>query len=339
MTEFDIRELLDDYTDNGIAIRTKDAVSVTTVKEDVMKRIEKPTPRRHKSPWPALVAAVLCVTLLTATAFAAGVFKLGERQVEDTAASAPSDKYVTAVSTEEIYETSDLPSVSAIGFVNSKEYLAAQEWETYLESSAADGTNQLTVDPETFQADGYVWANAFSPQARAALDEILETYGLALPSYEEDVTGKDLYDLTGETDILPLDADRNLYAVSGRYFEGGALQIVNQAGIRDGLTVSYDLYRSVKGWFSRDVRIFTELDTMEEWSYTTADSTVVILAMGENQSVLMAELENSFIYVHIRSGSENTDPSRGSYGCPTVEKADLEAFADSINFTALDSIK
>lgn len=339
MTEFDIRGLLDDYADNGIDIRAKNIVSVTQVKEDVMNRIEKTSPRRYKKLWPTLVAAVLCVALLTATAFAAGIFKLGERQVENAAAYTPTGEYVPAVSDAETFDTPDLPTVSAIGFVNSNEYLAAQEWEAYVESSVADGTNLLDANPENFQADGYTWVHAFSPEARDTLNAILEKYDLQLPTYEEDITHKDLYDMTGKTDALPPNGDRDENSPYGRYFEGGALQIVDQADIHDGLTVNYDLYRSVKGWFSRDVRIFTELDTIEEWEYTTLDGTAVTLERGLNQSVLMAELENSFLYVHIRSGSENTDPSRSSYSCPTVDKSDLEAFADSINFTVLDSIK
>lgn len=336
MIEFDIRGLLDDYTDNGIDIREKNIVSVTHVKEDVMNRIEKPMRRKHSRLWPTLVAAVLCVALLTATAFAAGIFKLGERQVENFSANAPSDKYVTAVSTEETYDTPDLPAVSAIGVIGSNEYLAAQEWERYVTAAEEDGSNLL--DPETFQGDGYDWAHAFSSEARDALDSILEKYGLKLPSYEEDITHKDLYDMTGEADILPMNGDREIPSPYGRYFEGGALQIVDRADIREGLSVDYDLYRSVKGWFSRDIGVATALDTMEEWAYTTGDGTVVILDMGENQSVLMTELDNSFVYVHIRSGTENTDPSRSSYGCPTVDKDALEAFADSINFMALDRV-
>ena len=337
MAEFDIRELLDDYADNGIDIRTKNIVSVTHVKEDVMNRIEKNTSRKHSRLWPTLVAAVLCAALFSATAFAAGIFRLGERQVENNAANAPSDKYVTAVSTEETFGTSDLPAVSAIGVIGSNEFLAAQEWEQYVRASVENGTNQL--DPTDFQADGYAWAHAYSPEARSTLDSILEKYDLKLPSYEEDITHKNLYDMTGKTDILPMNGNREIPSAYGRYFEGGALQIINQADIREGLSVNYDLYRSVKGWFSRDIGIATELDTMEEWDHITPDNTVVTLALGQDQSVLMAELDNSFVYVHIRSGVENTDSSRSSYGCPTVDKAALEAFADSIDFVTLDSIK
>lgn len=337
MAEFDIRELLDDYTDNGIDIRAKNIVSVTHVKEDVMNQIGKNTSRKHSRLWPTLVAAVLCVALLSATAFAAGIFKLGERQVENNAADAPSDKYVAAVSTEDTFGTSDLPAVSAIGVIGSNEYLAAQEWEQYVTASVEDGTNEL--DPVNFQADGYAWAHAFSPEARDTLDAILEKYDLKLPSYEEDITQKVLYDMTGKVDILPMNGDRSEGSAYGRYFEGGALQIIDRADIREDLSVDYDLYRSVKGWFSRDICIATELDTMEEWDHITPDGTVVTLALGQDQSVLMAELENSFVYVHIRSGAENTDPSRSSYGCPTMDRTALEAFADFIDFVTLDSIK
>ena len=337
MTEFDIRELLNDYTDNSLRIQTKYIVSMTHIKEDVMNRIEKPSPRRRARRWPVLIAAVLCVALLTATAFAADIFKLGERQTSP-AGLVPSGEYVPVTGSESA-GASTRPSVTATGYVNSNEYLAALEWEQYVESSVADGTNLLREEEaKAAQPDGYFWVHAYSPEARAALDEILEKYDLALPSYERDITGKGLYDLTGETNILPLDADQAFSSASGRYFEGGALQIVHQASLGDGLTVSYDLYRSVKGWFSRAVQIATDTDTMEEWTYTTQKGTSVTLDLGADQSVLMAELENSFVYIHIRSGSQNMTPDRSSYNCPTVDRAALEAFADSIDFAALDRI-
>ena len=348
MTEFDIRELLSDYEDRSVTLREQDLVSPDRIREDVMARIEKPVRRRIRR-WTGIpLAAAICALALAATALAAGLLHLDERrggvidfreppEAEGFAAMTPS-----AESAEDIVYT----DVNAIGATGSPEYLAAREWNdwclAHLEDNTLfpDGIEAYTmeeIDEITNAAEGdvYVRMGACTSEARAELDAIAAKYGLRLPESFREVHPKDLYDMTGETDILPWEVS----AGTGIWYDGGGLTVINRALLENGKTINYDLIRSVRGMFSQPTNFVLEEGIPEEWEYTAADGTAVTLDLGPNRSVLMAELPNSFVYVHIRGGTENADSSRDGTGPDTLTHADLEAFADTIDFAALDSIR
>ena len=167
------------------------------------------------------------------------------------------------------------------------------------------------------------------------LDSIAAKYGLRIPESFRSVYPKDLYDMTGKTDFLPLDGESR----AGLWYEGGYLSVTNSAALEDGKTINYSLIRSVKGMFSGSVNLVLEQDITEEWQYVTADGTTVTLDLGQNRSVLMAELPGSFVYVNIRGGTENNDETRDFTGPDTLTRADLEVFAEMIDFKTLDSIE
>ena len=360
MTEFDIRELLSDYEENSIEIREKQIVSTEKIKEDVMNRIEKPVQRKIRKWTGAALVAVICIVALAATALAVGLLSLDERRgdVIDPEQPRPMDGYKAAVSnadpssgdvtiafpaepSEDIVYT----NVNAVGATGSAEYLAAQEWNEWCIEHIKDnilfpdGIENYTMAEidaitDAIENDVYVQMGANTDEARAELDSIVTKYHLRLPESFRSVTQKDLFDMTGDLDILPLDGNSR----AGMWYEGGSLSVTNSAELPNGKTVNYDLYRSVIGVFSKPLQVTTEQDITEEWQYTTADGTTVTLDLGANRSVLMAELSNSFVYVNIRGGTKNDDPTRDFTSPNTLTRADLEAFADLIDFKTLDSI-
>jgi len=105
--------------------------------------------------------------------------------------------------------------------------------------------------------------------------------------------------------------------------------------LADGKPLLYQFYSAVKGTFSRSDYLLANLDNFEEWEYVTADGTTVILAISANKSLLVANLDNCFVFVNILSGTENNDSSKTSYGAQPIDKGDLEAFADGFDFAKL----
>lgn len=361
MTEFDIRELLSDYEEDSVEIREKQIVSPEIIKEVVMNRIEKPVQRRIRRWTGAAAAAVICVVALAATALAVGLLRLDERRgdVIDPGQLQPMDALkvavsnadplsgdVTVVSPADPSEDIVYTNVNAVGVTGSPEYLAAQEWNAWCLEHIEDNVlfprgienytmAELEAITDAIDSDVYVRMGANTDEAREMLDAIAAKYGLRLPESFREVHQKDLYDMTGDLDILPLDGSSR----AGLWYEGGSLSVSNTAELPNGKTVNYDLYRSVNGVFSKPLQVTTEQDITEEWQYTTADGTTVTLDLGANRSVLMAELPNSFVYVNIRGGTRNDDLTRDFTSPNTLTRADLEAFADRIDFKTLDSIQ
>ena len=347
MTEFDIRELFADYEENSIEIREKQIVSSEKIKEDVMNRIEKPIRRKIRKWTGAALVAVICVVALAATALAVGLLQLDERRgdVIETEPVQMPEGYVaiapSAVPSEEIIYT----SVNAIGATDSPEYKAAREWNDWCIAHIEDNvlfpsriesftTEEIDAITEAIKNDVYVQMGANTDEAREVMDSIAAKYGLRIPESFRNVHPKDLYDMTGKTDILPWEVSEG----AGILYEGGGLSVTNDAALENGKTIPYCLIRSVRGMFSRPTNFIMEQDVEEEWEYVTADGTAVTLDLGANRSVLMAELPNSFVYVSIRGGTENGDLSRDLTGPDTLTRADLEAFAELIDFKTLDSI-
>ena len=92
--------------------------------------------------------------------------------------------------------------------------------------------------------------------------------------------------------------------------------------------------------------IRSDPDLMEEWNYSAGDGTALILGIGPYQSVIMADLPNSFLFIIVKSGTGETgtgapitDGSLNARGWASISKGDLETLADSFDYGFLDSIR
>lgn len=264
-----------------------------------------------------LLAAAVILSLLTGFAYASGLFGLREMRVENGLGH-------------------DEPIVNTSGFQGSAEFQASAEWARHLEELYENGDNLLSPGEE---CNIYTQYGAHSPQARADLDKLLNKYSLTLPSnmvYFRGISG--LYELLGIQGFLPESGAAKISPLGGQFYQGGSFMLVDTVETGSGKNISIDMYRYVKGCFIRGTMLRADTDRMEEWQYSTADGTEIIVALGPTQSAIFAELKNSFVYINIRSGSDNDDESRSSFGCPSLSRYELEQLADSIDFTVLDSI-
>ena len=308
--ELDIRTLFDGYVDESVRIRERAEVSPDKIREVVMKKIERPERRPARRLGSILLVAAAFILLLTATAFATGVLRLDDLRADDALEN-------------------NGPTVIGAGWPESAEYRAEVEWENYTWEHSGKRPEAGFVD-----SDIYTHMGCFDGEDRAALDDILARYGLTLPEDWCPIAGSEgLCARVGCTGLLPPRAGEDGYPISGEYYRGGTFYVVDNAAVGDK-SIRYDLTRRVKGCFVRGPAYGLDTEGMEQWDYTTADGTALLLALGPERAAVVAPLERSFVYVHIRQGSEtgydaSMDP---------LTRQDLEAFAESIDFVALDSI-
>lgn len=309
--ELDIHALFDGYEDEGVPIRARAEVSPDKIREVVMERIEKTKHRPARRLGSILLVAAVFVLLLTATAFATGLLR-----IEDLRADSELE--------------SKGPTVIGAGWPDSAEYQAEVEWQNYKWEHS-----DKIPGPDFVDSDMYTHMGCFDEEDRAALDAVLERYQLRLPEDRTPLDGAEgLYARIGQAGFLPERAGEDGYPFSGEYYRGGTFYVVDNALVGDK-RIRYDLNRRVKGLFVRGPAYSLDTDGMEQWDYTTADGTPVLLALGRERAALVASLEKSFVYIHIRQGSETGYDS----SFDTLTQADLEAFADSIDFAAMDSIR
>ena len=222
-------------------------------------------------------------------------------------------------------------SVIVAGWSDSPEEQAAKDW-TEFKLHARHNLPDIGISFSNTDLVSQV--GAFSPEAKEKLNLILEKYGLQLPEEVLLIHGVEgLYEVCGHRGCLPEIADTNDgYPVGGKYFRGGSFTLADAAKLGEK-TVRFDMTRSVKGYFTGVVGYSLDVDNMEEWTYTTSSSVKTILNLGPARAAAIIPLENSFVYIHFRSGSETGYDSQFDL----LTKSDLEAFVESIDFYVLDS--
>lgn len=213
------------------------------------------------------------------------------------------------------------PVVSTAGYEGSALYNATVEWNEYLNREIMAGTY-----------------NEDSDEAKSVENDIAKKYGLKIPSWCKGFSIDELYEFLDSEGFLPQAGDLNLCPAGASYYQGGSFNLSYVSRLSDGKDLVFDMFRYDKEYLVRGHGILADTDAMEKWVYTCSDGTQVHIGMGDTKSIMAAELENCFMFILVRSGSKNDDPSKASYYFAPVDKADLESFAESIDFAVLDSI-
>jgi hypothetical protein len=268
------------------------------------------------------VAAILVIAL-SITAFA--VYHLRLKDIEGPAVQTGAEKPHT---------------LSLGGLKGTPEYEAAREWEGYLNEWYKKGENMLPPGYAADESDVYFYYNAFSQDAKDTLDAILDKNGLKMHEAPPvSLTSvDDLYAAAGIDGFMPAAGNSGDFPVSGTFYSDGTFAFNCAAALPDGDDVRYQFYYFTKGFFTRTGYLLANADDFEEWTYNTLGGVDVLLAVGENKSVMAVDFDDSFVFVNILSGTKNSDDSRNSYGAAPVDKSELEAFADSFDFAALRSL-
>lgn len=227
--------------------------------------------------------------------------------------------------------------ISITGYQDSAEYKASVEWQNYLDKTRENGTNEMSLEQEV---DNYWYYNAFSQEAKDALDALLDKYGLHMYENRQYIAGQnELYEAVGVSGFLPASAGLAEIDPCGTVIDGKSIaSYCDSADLSNGKNIPYDIFRLEKGTFVYTGFLVGDAAEFEEWTFITKDGTSVILCLGEIQSIIMADLGNSFVLFNIRTGSANNDPNRSSYGRDTLTKADLEEFADMFGFASMQNI-
>lgn len=268
----------------------------------------------------ALIAAAI-MGLLTATAYAAGLFGLRERLISDPMPTEQS----AAVSDEAAKTLDELRTVhhrnylSLSGVSGSPEYQAAAEWLAYKGSHAdkmaaeqldqgkayyewRDLERSFAPDEETKEIcrlyqvwDGEMWDK---------LRGIAEKYGLRLH--------------TSRTAILGISREYGIY-------EDGSFSASIEATTNMGF--AYTVYLERKGSLPADDLAAVSTEEYEEWTYVNA--------WGDELSIARRTDDNWALVFY--TGESATVTLRVWYGAGE-DKARLESFADRIDFEAVASL-
>ncbi len=267
-----------------------------------------------------LIAAALVVALAVGAvaAYRAGLQDLVLRSRETPA---PGTQDTESVETPQSQSYDPLPedrdTISLQGFADSPEYQAALAWAEFQHGYDRDGEelkkvgNRPTGFEEKYSYNGY---GVYTQEMADKVDEIAAQYGLALHS--GGMQGATVAELEARFgDFLSTDQ------YGGYYFADGTFQCDCE---QDG--VGFQIRRCMKGVLDTVTLNVNDVDQFEQWEYQTKCGETVLLALGPQKALILADLEDSFVVVNILSGNETEI---------TMPEPALEALADSIDFSIL----
>lgn len=161
------------------------------------------------------------------------------------------------------------------------------------------------------------------------LEEAAEKYGLTVPERCEVFTYDGMKELLGGelTDERNTRWDFILY-------EDGTFSADQEFTASDGTTVSYQMYRAVKGSLTEvSLRADAFGEDSEEWDLKIGKQEVGLVLGSGDRSLLIADLGDCFFAVNVLSG-KRADPT---FGGPITREA-LEKLAKSMNWDVLSRV-
>lgn len=272
----------------------------------------RPTPV-HRFSWIPAAAVLVVVVCLS-------VFILG-RLNEGTLEMSPSQ--VTQP---------QIPAESLQSFFESPQYLANVEWNAYLEKNYQE-------DPKTAQAVIDIYAHFYCQDEKMMedLDDLCEKYGLTLMGRAEAVNDYEqlLEIVCIDTICNPIECVTQTFKNygNGYYSDGsfviGGETVMNYPDTPWSYPISFEFRRIMKSTFCDSLLEIGDLSRYEHWEYTTQNGTELLLAFHEDKALILADRPDSLILV------TTIDNRVGDivYGEQAMNKAALEAFAETFDFT------
>ena len=267
-----------------------------------------------------LIIAAVISALLTLTAYAAGLFGLTGRVINDPGGSVLSGEAGEAVDRLRAVHHRDYVSLG--GVIGSAEYQAAAEWLAFKGGYADKKTAEQTEQGQPY----YEWRDL--ERSFAADNETKEICRL-YQVWDETMWAK-LQEIAARYG-LALHTERR--AIANAY-EDGSFHI-SAAAIIGQERYLYEVYLEKSGCLPCDDMTAGGACEYEEWEYTAGRGDKVSIAVRDmSTNEAWAQYELLVLY----SGDGAVMTVRASYGCQRVngdEKLFAERLADSIDFSAV----
>lgn len=280
--------------------------------------------------WSAVAACILCLILIFAlpvAAVAANWFGLrdlllpsgtGEGDVPGTQEREPSGQGAEGI-------------IGLSGYQGSPEWQALAEWKTCLDAREGSGTDVPgTEDRLDASYTRYSCYQVHSRELADKLEEIAAKYGLKLHTAS--------YDLQDSPELLELSGSFLAEGKGALYpdyvYEDGTFQTEGTMFLAEDEAWDFLLLRSVRGTFHDGMLDVGNVADYEEWQYGAACGVTVSLALGTDKALILADLEDCFVTVAVRSivTPVHAGADQG------VTRETLEAMADCIDFTRLSPV-
>ena len=229
--------------------------------------------------------------------------------------------------------------LSLQGYVGSNSYQAAKEWFDFLQSYDPDGTIEFSDEAYNVEfPEDYQFYQLYSMEMKEKLDKICQKYDLELLGpMLVDVTADDMFRELGINGILRDDAQAEIewsQGGPGYFFRNGTFEVEcyvtltgeNNPWPFDNL-ISFRCHN--KNSFDAVFLSMTDPTQFDQWNYTTSNGVEVLLVMGPDGALIVADIGDYFITV----GGIETTAGNILDGEHTMTREGLEAYAEIFDFS------
>lgn len=280
--------------------------------------------------WSAVAACILCLILLLTlpvVAVASNWFGLRDLLLP----SGPGGEKDRINREQEFSGQEEERVIGLAGYQGSPEWQALAEWKLCLDAYDGGGTEfPGTGDRLDASFTRYSCYQVHSGELAEKMDEIAAKYDLKLHTTS--------YDMQKHPELLELCGDFLAEGKGSLYpaymYEDGTFQTEGTVFLAEDEVWDFLLLRSVRGTFHDAMLDISDVADYEEWQYATACGVVVNLALGSDKALILADLEDCFVTVAVRSIVMPVYAGAAE----GVTRETLEAMADSIDFTVLSPV-
>ena len=226
--------------------------------------------------------------------------------------------------------------ISLEGYVGSPGYQANLEWRAFLDGYDRDQNLMNLADYDDYivpeEYEGYY---VYTEEMVQKLDEICGKYGLKLDKKcYLNADYPEIVDAVGAGSLYAEGAAADTHHYSGMYYANGSFYYSAETTMTGEdsqwiYPVSYEYLCSRKDTFGESVLNVGQIESYQQWNYTTKDGISVLLALSADRALILVDQKDCFISVNIHNVSVGDAVS----GEQRMDAAGLEAFADCFDFS------
>ena len=229
--------------------------------------------------------------------------------------------------------------LSLQGFVGSNSYQAAKEWFDFLQTYDPDGAIEFSDEADNVEfPEDYQFYHLYSLEMKEKLDEICQKHDLELLGpMLVDTTAENMFYELGINGILQEGAQAEIEWSTGGpgyFFRNGTFDVefrVTLTGENNPWPYDNVVFFRCHNKSSFDTVFLSMADPtqFEEWNYTTSAGVEVLLVMGPDGALIVADIGDYFITV----GGIESKAGNILDGEHTMTREDLEAYAEIFDFS------
>ena len=222
--------------------------------------------------------------------------------------------------------------ISLQGIKNSPSQLAAQEWFEFEESYDPDYT---LVNDEFDAPDAYDAYLVYTQEMVDKVDEIINKYGLKLAGAEamvQEYQNDIFFDALGIENLHHEDASVEVEYLGGYFYACGNFNMeffLTLTGDESQWPhrILTNMRYNGKEYLDTVFTSIANIETVEQWNYTTANGTDILIIMGKDYARFFCDREDAFV-----TSGFGTDYESDSGEIQYMTKRDVELVADALDF-------